>query len=242
MARFARTITLHSPLSTLHSSFSTLHSLVRLVTLGLSKLPYTRTMKWMIPSVALMALVLTSCQAPSVSDTESTVVEYSQMEKDSMVMLGKDLAMKTKGILGSNLIPTLTKYGADSALTFCNLEAIPLTDSASGLLGATIYRVSDQPRNPDNRAVDDALEFILAGKEIVASGGEVKPALHINNDGSWRGFYPIMTNAMCLNCHGTPETEVSASTLALIAEHYPEDEALGYADAQLRGIFVVERK
>lgn len=196
----------------------------------------------MIPSVALMAFALASCQTPSESGAESAVFEYSQMEKDSMVMLGKDLAMKTKGILGSNLIPTLTKFGADSALTFCNLEAIPLTDSASGLLGATIYRVSDQPRNSNNRAEGVALEYILSGKEILASGGEVKPALHINNDGSWRAFYPIMTHAMCLNCHGAPETEVSASTLALIAEHYPEDEALGYSDAQLRGIFVVERK
>ncbi|MGB6037776.1 MAG: DUF3365 domain-containing protein, partial [Cryomorphaceae bacterium] len=54
------------------------------------------------------------------------------------------------------------------------------------------------------------------------------------------GYYPITTNTMCLKCHGEPNTQVNQSTLAVLKALYPEDEATGYGENELRGIWVVQ--
>jgi hypothetical protein len=53
------------------------------------------------------------------------------------------------------------------------------------------------------------------------------------------GYYPIVTNAMCLQCHGTEGVDISPSTQAVIDRQYPDDQATGYGEKQLRGLFVV---
>ena len=54
------------------------------------------------------------------------------------------------------------------------------------------------------------------------------------------GYYPITTQAMCLQCHGNPESDIAPETLSAIERFYPEDLATGYGENELRGIWVVE--
>ena len=59
-------------------------------------------------------------------------------------------------------------------------------------------------------------------------------------NGKMVGYYPIMTNKLCLQCHGTIDMDITPSVLSLINEKYPEDKAVGYAENELSDIWVIE--
>ncbi|HHG86633.1 MAG TPA: DUF3365 domain-containing protein [Bacteroidetes bacterium] len=152
---------------------------------------------------------------------------------------GLQYAMKTKGVLGKNLLKAIKTKGTIGALSFCNVQAYPLTDSMANALKVSIKRVSDKNRNPANKANAEELRFIANAKKLIAKGEKVKPHTH-EMDNNVVGYYPIMTNAMCMQCHGTPKTEVLPETLSKIKDLYPKDAALGYHPNELRGIWVVK--
>lgn len=149
--------------------------------------------------------------------------------------LAGNWARATKGVLGKNLMRALAEGGPEHAVPFCNERAIELTDSMSGVLHARIRRVSDRPRNAANRAEGEAAAYLARQHER----GQWTPEL-LTTAAGHTAFLPITTNDMCLQCHGTAGDQVGESTLRLIAERYPDDEATGYAANELRGAWVVE--
>jgi mono/diheme cytochrome c family protein/nitrate reductase cytochrome c-type subunit len=152
---------------------------------------------------------------------------------------GKELALATKAVLGKNLLNAIQTKGTAEALSFCNERAIVLTDSMAAELNASIKRVSDNNRNPNNAANADELAYIQNAKKGLASGEQIKPLLQeINNHPV--GYYPILTNQMCLQCHGKTDKIIQQATLEKINKLYPADKATGYGENELRGIWVVE--
>ena len=152
---------------------------------------------------------------------------------------GKKMAMTTKAILGKNLMGAIQQRGTDGAISFCNIEAILLTDSMATVQNAQIKRVSDRNRNPNNAANSSELAYINKAKEQLVQGEDIFPYFE-EVDGHKRGFYPILTNQMCLQCHGRPQIDIAPSTLALLRDLYPNDQAVGYGENELRGIWVVD--
>ena len=61
------------------------------------------------------------------------------------------------------------------------------------------------------------------------------------SDGETKGYFPIETNAACLQCHGSKDLDIKPKVLKKIAQLYPKDQATGYKEHQLRGIFVVTK-
>jgi cytochrome c553 len=151
---------------------------------------------------------------------------------------GKELALKTKSVLGKNLMKAINSQGTEHALSFCSTRALHLTDSVAQTLNASIKRVSDQNRNPKNNANTDELRYIKSVKALIARGDEPKPTITEKN-GKMIGYYPILANQMCLQCHGQPNKDVKSGTLAKIMSLYPNDKALGYESGDLRGIWAV---
>lgn len=160
-------------------------------------------------------------------------------EKLSFEDMGLKYAMGTKAILGKNLMNAIQTKGAEHAVDFCNIKAIPLTDSMSVEFGAKIKRVSDKPRNANNQANAEELSFIEELKVKIAKGEKLVPKV-VEHDDKMVGYYAIETNKMCLQCHGVANADVHASTLAKIKTKYPNDKALGYKENEIRGIWVVE--
>jgi len=152
---------------------------------------------------------------------------------------GRKYAMSTKSILGKNLLGAIKSNGTENALEFCNAKAIVLTDSMANVLGATIRRVSDKNRNPRNLANEAEMSYINSAHTLLADGEKLTPQVQEIND-RMVGYYPIMTNAMCLQCHGIANEQIQPATLEKIAALYPEDKAIGYGENELRGIWVVE--
>jgi hypothetical protein len=129
--------------------------------------------------------------------------------------------------------------GIEIALAFCNQRLYPLTDTMVTVLDAKIKRVSDQVRNPQNTANEIELEFIIKGKETLASGNKI--TLQVQEvDGKMIGYYPILTNQMYLQCHGDTKSQITTPTLNKTTELYPDDKATAYFENQLRGIWVIE--
>lgn len=162
-----------------------------------------------------------------------------QHGKANYTKMGSEMAMQTKAQLGSNLMAAINKSGAEGAVEFCHTRALPLTDSMAVALNAKIKRVSDRPRNPHNRANAEEMDYINQAKLQLAEREKVIPNLQ-EQAGKAIAYYPITTNAMCLKCHGEPEIEVNMATLDVINALYPDDEAMGYGENELRGIWVVE--
>lgn len=154
---------------------------------------------------------------------------------------GGQIARKAQAVLGSNLKQALNSKGPEYALSFCSTRAIALTDSMGLAQHAIVKRVSDKNRNPKNAATPEELAYITATKEALAKGLPAEPKL-IAAEGSFIGYYPIMTNTMCLQCHGKPLEDIKESTYTKIGELYPQDKAFAYKADELRGIWVVEMK
>ena len=173
--------------------------------------------------------------------TEEKVIEevIEPQPEVNYLETGKGLAMQTKASLGKNLALAINERGSDGAVEFCNIEAIPITDSMSVVLNAKIKRVSDKPRNSNNQANETELAYINNWNAAKVKGEEHPPLL-TELDGKMVGYYPIVTNQMCLQCHGTPEKEINTKTLSKIKKLYPTDKATGYTEGEIRGIFVVE--
>ncbi len=154
--------------------------------------------------------------------------------------IGLMYAVETKKVLGKNLMGTIQKEGTVEAMKFCNEKAYPLTDSMANHFDAKIKRVSDKPRNPSNKASADELEKIEFFKNAVANNQDIKPIVE-RFRGEKNFYYPILTNSMCLQCHGK-SSDIKPDVLASITSLYPDDVAMGYDVNQVRGIWSISFK
>ncbi|WP_339887898.1 DUF3365 domain-containing protein [uncultured Flavobacterium sp.] len=151
--------------------------------------------------------------------------------------IGLEYALSTKKLLGQNLMETIKKKGTLEALSFCNIQAMPLTDSMSVKYNASIKRVSDKNRNPNNKANAEELVYIEQFKKTLAVKEEPKPVV-IDKGEKVQFYYPIPTNTMCLQCHGKPE-KIKPEVLKKINVLYPKDLAIGYDENEVRGIWSI---
>jgi len=151
---------------------------------------------------------------------------------------GLKYALATKAELGKKLSGTIEKKGTREALEFCNKKAYSLTDSMALVHNATIKRVSDKARNKYNKANVNELKYINTFKTIIAKKEEPQPII-VETNSLVHFYYPITTNALCLQCHGEPEKEINSRTLQSIKVLYPEDEAIGYGINEVRGIWSI---
>lgn len=193
----------------------------------------------------LFMFVLVACQ-PNASEQENVQqpqiknekAQSSQADSIDYLLLGQQHAQKAQNILGSNLKKTMQEQGPIGALNFCHEQAIPLTDStvAGNLLD--LKRVSDKNRNPNNTPNASQLAYISEAKQQLAAGQSPKGMVS-EVGGEMVAYYPIVTQPGCLNCHGSPETDIAPDTLAVLNKLYPNDQATGFDVDQLRGIWVV---
>lgn len=187
-------------------------------------------------------LCLLSCNG-SESNVEIATLDSTQQNNSAMtdadyLALGDSISASAQAVIKQNLLDALGNGGPLNAIEFCNTNAIPLTDSMAIVLNTSIKRVSDQSRNPLNAADSEELEYIKNQKEKLSHGENVLAEVHESN-GKMIGYYPILTNALCLQCHGKKDETMTSETLKKIQELYPYDQATGYDLNELRGIWVV---
>ena len=147
-------------------------------------------------------------------------------------------AMKTKSALGSQLMKAIKERGTEGAIQFCNTAAIPLTQKMSQDLKMDISRVSDRARNPNNQASESEKKIIEEYKIDVSKGNKLSPTV-VEEVSQIISYFPVETNAMCLQCHGVLEKDIKQNIHESISKLYPKDEAVGYSSGDIRGLFKV---
>ncbi len=150
---------------------------------------------------------------------------------------GIQIAMEAQKLLGQNLMREIKNNGVLYALEFCKIQAIPLTDSAAVRFEATVQRVSNRNRNPTNAANSQDKALIKVFEREMATGGEPQPILKIQKD-SVKFYYPLITNSLCLQCHGKQE-DMDYAVKEKILKLYPQDRATGYSENEIRGIWKI---
>ena len=182
--------------------------------------------------VSSFALLFLQC-GNKVVQHETSKQEVATISSDSL----HNYATETKKLLMKNVGEQMKKGGPESALEFCNIEAMPLTKSMSDKHGLVISRVSDKWRNPKNVANAEELKLIEQYKKQLLAGELLKP---VRTETHY--YEPLVTSAMCLQCHGEPGKSVQPKVAAKIAELYPNDLALGYKENEVRGLISIKTK
>jgi hypothetical protein len=144
---------------------------------------------------------------------------------------GAELLKPFKMSLKSALLQGM-EAGPVQAISACSTAA-PLIAAELSVGGVVMGRSSHKLRNPENAPP----EWLAESLGSFAEGRQQGPLLLELNDGRYGYVEPIATQGMCLTCHG----EVLAPDIATrISESYPEDQATGFGEGDLRGVFWVE--
>ena len=186
----------------------------------------------------ILAVTILSCKNKNKDNGTVSSEEYNDTAFN-YTDAGLKIAQSTQAVLGKNLVNAINEKGAPAALAFCNEKAFPITDSMARVLKAAIKRVSDKPRNKKNLANDNETAHILAFKESLDKGEQPKPFM-MEINGKMVGHYAIITNKMCLQCHGYVNNDILPQTYSKIKSLYPGDMATGYTENQVRGLWVIE--
>jgi hypothetical protein len=141
--------------------------------------------------------------------------------------------------LSSNLKKAMMRGGVEEAASFCNIAAQPITDSLSTAHGVVIKRTSLKLRNPDNRPDNLEQTVLDMFTKIDGMGKLIEPKILLDGEGKVRYFAPIMVKSQCLQCHGVLGESLPEENYKFIQARYPADQATGYQENDLRGIWSI---
>jgi len=177
-----------------------------------------------IVSLVVLTLLL-SCSNNNLSDKE--IATYTTK--------GKEIGKATMKKLGSNLMQQMKFGGVKQAIPFCNLSANPLTLEMAKKHNVNIKRVSHKLRNENNKPNEAEDAIIKQYLTSISKGEKTKPIVTKDKNKKIHFYAPIKMQKKCLACHGT----VSKQTDSIIKSIYPNDNALGFKEGDLRGVLSV---
>lgn len=139
--------------------------------------------------------------------------------------------------LGQRLKQALTAGGPVAAIAVCQREAPAIAARLSAETGARVGRTALRVRNPVNQPDAYARTVLERFDRAIRAGAESPPeSFEVMRDGQARYLQAIVTQPICLTCHGaTVDPQVEQA----LTRHYPDDQARGYAAGDLRGAWVV---
>lgn len=183
---------------------------------------------WRSIAFLLTITALSACTNPK----QQTI---SEEEKAALMLLGDSISMEMQNVLLQNVGEAIQKGGTDYAVEFCNIQAMPLTDSIADHLKVYIQRLSDKNRNPAN-AIQTQMDSIAWEKMKSEKTDFTKQ----DKNGEVYYYKPILiAMPTCIKCHGG-KNDITESTKKIIAQKYPNDKAVGYQMGDLRGMWKIK--
>lgn len=162
----------------------------------------------------------------------ATVAAVGQAGEDPALARGAELLAPFKKNLMQALQSGL-QQGTAEAISVCRDRA-PEIAAGLSIDGIVVGRASHRLRNPANAApgwVSPVIETWLA------EGADRAPVV-VPLPGDRTGYIePVVTQPLCLTCHGT---SLAPEIADRIASDYPDDRATGFKLGDLRGVFWVE--
>jgi hypothetical protein len=123
--------------------------------------------------------------------------------------------------------------GPVAAIDACRIRAPEIAAELSRD-GVRMGRTSHRLRNPANAGPAWATVVL---RDYLADNHSREPVRVELGDGRIGYVEPIVTQPLCLTCHGD---SLSPELQAALAAQYPDDRATGFAPGELRGVFWVE--
>jgi len=162
-------------------------------------------------------------------------------EELAWVLQSRQLALALGSQMKGELARAIAEGGPVAAIDVCNTRAPQVAAQLSQDSGARVGRTALRVRNPSN-APDEFERTVLEQFVTDLAEGPVDRSLEAvfeirRGDAVERRYMrAIATDALCLTCHGgTLAPELAAA----IAQRYPDDQATGFEQGQLRGAFSV---
>ncbi len=103
------------------------------------------------------------------------------MQRQTKAEKDMEIALATKKVLGQNLMQAIQNKGTVHALEFCNVEAMPLTNSMALKYNAVVEGVSDRNRNLKNLASAEESALIDLFSHQVSAVRDPQPVMMPNN-------------------------------------------------------------
>jgi Protein of unknown function (DUF3365) len=198
-------------------------------------------------SLTLSALVALATSLPAAEPAARSTHKFIDPSDPAVASVRKagEAAIGAVGMkLTAALNQALGNGGPETAVEFCRVEAQPLTSQPlpAHPLVASVKRTTLRLRNPLN-APDTAEQAALTEMERRVALGETPLPVLVQKftattagPTEWRIYRPIVVQAACLACHGSPSAQ-SPELRSLLQTHYPSDQATGYEVGEWRGLF-----
>jgi hypothetical protein len=192
-------------------------------------------MKFLAP---LTILALIACDSQQQRRTNNDTSELTAFVLEE----GDRISNQAQMALGGQLKQAIAAGGPSHAVQFCNLSAAHILDTLStGYEQVKVKRTTEKLRNPGNGPSHIERELLQAYQQKLQDKMALSP--EVTPIGNTKFLYSkpiIINNALCLNCHGSTEHNISKETLEVISNYYPKDQAVNYRMGDLRGIWSIE--
>jgi hypothetical protein len=157
-------------------------------------------------------------------------------------ILASNAAIQNFGsALQTELMQAMQRGGPLEAIDVCNQRAPSIAAEIASETGWSVGRTSLKYRNPAN-APDQWERAVLEGFDAALASGQAPAQLQHHEvvegpDGNeFRFMRAIPTAGLCLTCHGT---DLSGEVTHALERLYPDDQATGYVEGQIRGAFSI---
>ena len=159
--------------------------------------------------------------------------------ENDYIKQGKEIAQSTQQALGKVLMEKINQEGTIAAIDYCHLEALPITKNMAEKFNvSSISRLTNKPRNSENLASVEVQQIIEEYQNKIHQNEDISPSI-IDQEDKVLFYAPILTQKMCLQCHGNKGETIDLSTYQAISEKYPNDRAIGYAENEVRGVWEI---
>jgi hypothetical protein len=193
---------------------------------------------------SLTLAIFTGCTSadPATSDSTSPSSGEAHLEvNDSTQSMAptevspEDRARSAKDALfdqlSTRLLASMSSEGPAKATEVCSKLAQKIAADVGHEHGVAIGRTGVRLRNTKNVAPVWAEPFL---KELPQ-----QPVFTKLEDGRTGALFPIMLKVQCLTCHG-PADKIAEEIQSELVRLYPDDQATGFQEGELRGWFWVE--
>ncbi len=180
------------------------------------------------------AVLLSILSMPAMAEAPAQSADKQVAESRAMVKM-------FSGALKEALQAAIKEGGLTNGIGVCKTVAPEIAADNSNEEW-TISRTSLKVRNPDNAPTEwQQMQLQAMDRQPVKNGKpvEVWQVSEAEGQPAFRYMSAIPTQKLCLGCHGK---SIDPEVKAKLDELYPEDQATGFSEGDLRGAFVVTRQ
>ena len=168
----------------------------------------------------------------------AALVASMPVSADERQSASRALVQTFGGELMQALTSALEEGGPTRAVEVCRDLAPKIAERLSAESGAKVGRTSLKVRRESNAPEAWQREVLESFERRKAAGENLATVEHFETtaDGGARYMKPIVTQPLCVVCHGP---SIAPEVRAALEKHYPNDTATGFDVGDIRGAFSV---